>query len=274
MCNRHARQVPLRTILVAVAVVVAVYLAGNLLYRLRDVVLLFLVAGFVALVLNPQVVALQRWKVRRRGFAVGIVILWSVLIFAGLAVLFGYPLVNSITHFADALPGYVDKAQHGKGWIGHLVRKYHVQSWVNKNAPKLVNIAQSLGKPALDLGKGAVSVLVELGVTFAVVVLILLEAPKMRVGFLGIVVPRASHPVLGGRWEGEQSDFWLHARQHPHLSCRRAGGLRDARSPLGTLHAPFWALGGPGRLHPDDRRRAGRDTHRAFSRWDIRWRPG
>ena len=51
----------------SVGVIVAVYLAGQLLYRLRDVVLLVVVGSFVALVLNPVVVALQRWKIRRRG---------------------------------------------------------------------------------------------------------------------------------------------------------------------------------------------------------------
>ena len=40
------RRVPLRTILVTVGVVVATYLAGKLLYLLRDIVLLMLVAGF------------------------------------------------------------------------------------------------------------------------------------------------------------------------------------------------------------------------------------
>ena len=64
-----------------------------------------LVGGFIALVLNPLVVALQRWRVPRRGLAVTIVTLWAALLFAGLAVAFGYPLVNSITHFANDLPG-------------------------------------------------------------------------------------------------------------------------------------------------------------------------
>ena len=49
------RHVPLRTILVTVAVVVAAYLAGQLIYRLRDIVLLMLVAGFTAMLLNPVV---------------------------------------------------------------------------------------------------------------------------------------------------------------------------------------------------------------------------
>jgi predicted PurR-regulated permease PerM len=172
------RSVPLRAILVTISLVVAVYLVGKLLYRLRDVVLLMLVGGFIALVLNPLVVALQRWRVPRRGLAVTIVTLWAALLFAGLAVAFGYPLVNSITHFANDLPGYVNKAEHGKGWIGHLVRKYHIESWVNKNSPKLVSYAQSLSKPALNLGKGAISVIASLAAVFAFVLLLLLEARR------------------------------------------------------------------------------------------------
>jgi predicted PurR-regulated permease PerM len=40
------------------------------------------------------------------------------------------PLVNGITHLADRMPGYIASAQHGNGWIGHLVARYHVQSIV------------------------------------------------------------------------------------------------------------------------------------------------
>ncbi len=205
------KQVPLRTILVTVAVVVTVYLTGVLLYRLRDVVMLMFVGSFVALFLNPQVVALQRWKVHRRGYAVAIVTLWSVLLFAGLALAFGYPLVNAITHFANALPSYVDKAQHGKGWIGHLVRRYHIESWVQRNSPKLVSFAEGLGKPALAFGKGAVSVLVSLAATFAFVILLLLEAPKMRVALLGAIDPEraARYTRIGGRIERSISGYML-----------------------------------------------------------------
>jgi predicted PurR-regulated permease PerM len=74
------RHVPLRTILVTVAVVVATYLAGKLLYLLRDIVLLMLVAGFTAMLLNPAVAKVQR-RIPRRGPAVTIVTLWAALIF-------------------------------------------------------------------------------------------------------------------------------------------------------------------------------------------------
>jgi predicted PurR-regulated permease PerM len=189
------RHVPLLTILVTVAVVAVTYLAGKLIYRLRDIVLLILVAGFVALLLNPLVVLLQKRLFPRRGAAVTIVTILAALVFTGLAVAFGYPLVNGITNLADTLPGYVAKAQHGQGWIGHLATQYHVQAWVQRNAPKLVTYAENLSKPALTIGKGAVSLIIELATIFILVLLLLLEGPKMRQWVLTQMTARRSATV-------------------------------------------------------------------------------
>ena len=202
---------PLRVILVAVGIVVAVYLAGQLFYRLRDVVLLMVVGSFVALVLNPLVVALQRWNIRRRGVAVAIVTVWSLLLFVALAFAFGYPLVNSLTHFSNSLPAYVKNAQHGKGWIGHFVRTNHIEAWVQKNSPKLVSFAESLGKPALSLGKGAFSVLAELAATFAYVILLLVEAPRIRNSLLHNMAPERAvrYSEIGSKVSRSLSGFVL-----------------------------------------------------------------
>ncbi|MBV9208500.1 MAG: AI-2E family transporter [Actinobacteria bacterium] len=183
------RHVPLLTILVTVAVVAATFLAGKLIYRLREIVLMILVAGFVALLLNPIVVVVQRRLVPRRGYAVAIVTAWALVVFIGLAVAFGYPLVNGITHLADRLPDYVASAQHGKGWIGHLVTRYHIQAWVQRNTPKLVSYAQSLSKPALSIGAGALTLIIELFTIFVLVLLLLLEGPRMRAWVLGQMQP-------------------------------------------------------------------------------------
>jgi predicted PurR-regulated permease PerM len=50
------RGVPLATIITSVGVVGAAFLAGKLIYRLRDVLLMLTIAGFIALILNPLVV--------------------------------------------------------------------------------------------------------------------------------------------------------------------------------------------------------------------------
>jgi predicted PurR-regulated permease PerM len=181
----EVRGIPLRAILATVGVVVAVYLVGKVVYRLKDVMLLIVVAAFIAVILNPLVIALQRWKIKRRGWAVAVVTFWGVLVFLGLALVFGYPLANAITHLAEKLPGYIDAAQHGRGWIGHLAQRYHIQSWVQKNTPKLVSFGEGLTKPALTLGKGAVSLLLELFTIFILALLLLLEGPKMRTWLMG-----------------------------------------------------------------------------------------
>jgi predicted PurR-regulated permease PerM len=183
----EVRRIPLRTIIVAILAVAFFYLAGKLIYRLRDVVLLMLTAGFLAMLLNPVVRTLQRYVVKRRGLAVTLVAVLAVLVFLGLAVAFGWPLVNGITHLANDLPSYIANAEHGQGWIGGLVKHYHVQRWVTQNAPKLVTFGQDLSKPALALGKGALSLLVELVTIFILVLLLLLEGPRLRRGFLALL---------------------------------------------------------------------------------------
>jgi predicted PurR-regulated permease PerM len=188
--------VPLRTILVTVFTVAGVYLAGLVLYRLRDLLLLMLVGGFLALILNPLVVGLQRLGLERRGLAVAVVGVGTFAVFVGLAFGFGYPLVNALTHLSQTLPNYVRHAQHGTGWIGHLIRRYHVETWVSKNSAKLISLAQGLSKPALALGRGAVSVVLAMLLIFTLVLLLLIEGPVLRVATLSWVSPQRAQRLV------------------------------------------------------------------------------
>jgi hypothetical protein len=64
----------------------------------------------------------------------------------------------------------VAKAEHGRGWAGHLVRQYHVAAWVRRNESKLIRFGRDLAGPALTVGKGAVSLLAALAAAFVLVV--------------------------------------------------------------------------------------------------------
>ena len=189
------RKVPLRTIIAAIVAVALFYLAGKLIYRLRDVILLILVAGFLALILNPVVAVIEQRVVKRRGWAVTIVGVLMILAFVGLLFAFGYPLVNAITHLANNLPKYVQNAEQGKGPVGKLVLHYHVQQWVQQNVAKLVTFGQNLSKPALAVGKGALSLLIELLTIFILVLMLLLEGPKLRRGLLSLLSPRQAEEI-------------------------------------------------------------------------------
>jgi predicted PurR-regulated permease PerM len=185
----ESRGIPLWTIVTIMALAAAIYVGGKVLYRLRDILILLAVSGFVALILNPLVVLMQRRIVPRRSAAVAIVTVSAVLIFVGVAVVCGYPLAAGISHLANQLPGYVANAERGKGWAGHLLRRYHVQAWAQRNAPMLMNVAQAFGRSALAAGKSAASLAATLTMVFVLTSLLLLEGPKLRSVILARMPP-------------------------------------------------------------------------------------
>ncbi len=206
-----AKGVPLRTILAVDGVVIATWVLYRLIGRLREVILWILIASFIALVLNPSVHFLQRHRFRR-GAAIGVVFAVAALVFSGLLALFGYPLVNSLAHVANQLPTMVSQVQKGHGWLAHTLQRFHLLSWVQKNAPKLKTAANNLSKPALsegtNLAGAAFSTILSLFTIAFLSLFMLLEAPKLRAGLLGAMRPdrrrtvediahRVSHQVTG-----------------------------------------------------------------------------
>ena len=75
--------------------------------------------------------------------------------------------------------------------------RFHLQAWVARNAPKLQSLGGSLARPALAVGKGAASLLAELCTIVPLVVLFLLEGPKMRTAVLGFLPPERSERTRG-----------------------------------------------------------------------------
>ncbi|MGO8956898.1 MAG: AI-2E family transporter [Streptosporangiaceae bacterium] len=237
----NAKGIPLQAIVATVAIVAATYLAGKLLYRLRDVVLLLLVAGFIAVLLNPLVLALQHGGIRRRGAGVFVITLLAVLVFAAIAATFGYPLSHGITHLAHATPAYVREAEQGRGWVGHLVRQYHVAAWVRRNESKLVRFGQDLARPALTVGKGAASLLAALATVFVLVVLLLLEGPALMRGMLNAM--SSAHAARFSRIASEASRAATGYMAGNCLTSLIAGVVVLAT--LAILRVPFpflWAL--------------------------------
>jgi predicted PurR-regulated permease PerM len=194
----EAKGVPLRTILTIDAVVIITWTAYSLLGRLRQIILWVLIAAFIALVLDPAVGFLQRHRLRRAP-AVGIVFFAALVVFIGLLGLFGYPLVNSLSHFATRLPSMVDQLEKGHGRLAHTLQHFHLLTWVQKNAPKLQTTAQKLGKPALNvganLGKAVFSTMLALTTIAFLSLFMLIEAPKLRKALLGALPAKRRRTV-------------------------------------------------------------------------------
>lgn len=90
----------------------------------RSVLVLLLVAAFLAIGLNPAVQFLERRGVQR-GRAVGVVLLAVVLFFVGFGAAVVPPIIEQGQQFVDAVPGYLRDLQNNER-VAELDRRYGV----------------------------------------------------------------------------------------------------------------------------------------------------
>ena len=188
-----------RTAFIASGAVVSVGVGLALLWRLRIVVLFIVVSLFLGALLHPAVSFVER-RGLRRGLATLVVFLLSAAIASTVGYVLVHPVYASATSLAKELPSLVRQAQHGRGPIGHLVQRLHLESYVKKNVPRLETLISGLGRPALAVGKTVVSGFVALVTIGVLTFFILLEAPRMIRGVLNWMRPERSvrvYKVLG-----------------------------------------------------------------------------
>ncbi len=159
-------------LLAGIVVVLLVLLA----WRLRATLLLVAIGIFIAALLNPFVRFLHR-RGLRRGYAVAIVYLILLVLAFSFGYLVFHPLISNATRFAKDLPTLVSQAKRGKGLIGHLIVRLHLQNWVNKHVPSLESALTKLSKPAFAVGKTVVSGVASLVTIAFISFFVLLEGP-------------------------------------------------------------------------------------------------
>lgn len=188
------RRVPLATIFTAVLVTFVVLdvnlLVIWLLIVLRTIVLYGVMGMFLALLLAPVVRVVARGPIRH-GAAVVIVFVAALLVVGGFIALFTAPLVSAVIHFAHELPSLVRQAEHGHGRMGRLLKRFHLESWVKTNIPKLARDITKSVKPAqaFAVGATAISTLLAFAAVVVLTLFLLLEGPSLRRGILGMMSP-------------------------------------------------------------------------------------
>ncbi len=180
------REIPLRSIIASVTVVVVAGLLLLLVWVLRADLLLMAVAAFIAVLLVQPVAMLQRTGLPRFA-ATSIVFVIGLIVFGGIVFFLGDPLVRGVNHFTREVPSLVRQAQHGKGTIGRLIVRFHLQAWVKKNLPKLSAQASSIARPALSFGAAAATTLLRLLTIAVLAFYLLLDLPRIWRGFLGLM---------------------------------------------------------------------------------------
>jgi len=183
--------VPVRTILATIGLVLATGLLILVVWATARVLTWIVVALFFAVALHPVVNWVQaraRWL--RRPVATLVVYLLVVLLLAGLAALFVVPLVREGAQLADRLPDLVSDARGGRGPIGPLLRRYHVEDFLRHHQDQIQAYVRGLGTPALALARSAATAVVAVITIFVLSYLMVLEAPKILDAAVTVVPTR------------------------------------------------------------------------------------
>jgi predicted PurR-regulated permease PerM len=188
------RTVPVRLVLGIIGLIYAARLSVDVAYDLRRVITLLVISVFFAIILSPAVAFFERVGFRR-SIATLLVFVIALAVLAGVVYLISRPLYDAAVRFAHDLPDMVDRARHGKGQIGHLIRRYHLENWAEDNSARLQNALSHAGGPAVSTIKTLLSGLAGLATLLVVSFLVLLEAPKLTGAFLNTLPPQRAERV-------------------------------------------------------------------------------
>jgi predicted PurR-regulated permease PerM len=188
--------VPWRIILACIGSVLAALIVIELVLALQRVIALAVAGTFLAVVLSPAVSGLVRVGFRR-GLAVLVVFLVGLAAFAGLGYLFIHPLYKEAVKLSNDVPGLLARTQEGKGTLGQLVKRYHLQKTAAQQIPKLRASLGKLGGPAYKVVRRIISGIGGLVTVLVLTFLILLEGPGMVRAALDLLPPERSRRVRG-----------------------------------------------------------------------------
>lgn len=210
------------------------------------VMVIFIVAGLIALILNPAVAFLQRRRLPR-GLAVLAVYLGFFISVAGVGFLVANPISTQVQKFANNLPHLVDEANKQLASLQKTLHKngLHVEL-VKQGKTALQTIQEKVGKSASKLASSSAGLLSEAaGVIFDLVLIFVLSVYMLLYGEqIGRLVRR-----LMPQGDGSDADDYPHLVQR--AVSRYVGGQLLFSIVMGaSCGVSLWIFGTVG-LFPD-----------------------
>jgi predicted PurR-regulated permease PerM len=192
---RRSRQpVPVKTIVVTVGLVLATAGVIEIVIKLRKVIIWVAIAAFFAVVLHPAVEFGVRKLRLKRALAALIVFVLGMAVLGAAGYAFIKPIVNEVNDFVNNFPSYVNDAKAGRGTIGHIVKRYHIDGYVDRNQAKLKAALKTAEKPLVHLARGILDTLTAIATIIVVTFLMLIEGPRMMENGLAVLSPtRRAH---------------------------------------------------------------------------------
>ena len=179
----------MRTILATVGIVLGSVAGLWMLWSVKRILGWMVIAVFFAVILGPAVDFLVHKAKLRRSLATLLVFLTGLGLLAAMLYAFIRPIVDQATTFSDHLPGYVADAKAGKGPVGHLVKKYKLDDYVEKNQKKLKSTLSDIGKRGLQTAGTVARGLIALLTITVLTILMLMQGPQMMQGGLNALSP-------------------------------------------------------------------------------------
>ena len=147
MNHRH----PFRVAFTAALGVAVAYGVVQSLIAVRSVLILLLIAAFLAIGLNPAVEALERSGLKR-GRAVGIVLVAVLAFFVGFGFAVVPPIVDQVQQLADKAPDYVTQLQENRTVVS-LDARFHFLDRINEYVNHPENAGTAVFGGVLGVGK-------------------------------------------------------------------------------------------------------------------------
>jgi predicted PurR-regulated permease PerM len=138
-------------------VLVATYVLIIRLLAAQRILVWILLAGFMAVVLAPLVARVDRRLGGRRALATGVVMIATLVVIVGTVALFIMPVRTQLVHIITDLPGTVHDAANGKGPVGHIVQRLHIEKYIKDNEGKLTRAADRLSESSFEAARQVAS---------------------------------------------------------------------------------------------------------------------
>jgi predicted PurR-regulated permease PerM len=179
--------VPVRTMLVAIALVVATYLTLRAIVVLAHIETLLVVAAFFAVVLTPAVDLLRRKIHVSRGLSTAIVFVVGLALLGAMLYAFISPLVDQGQEFADNFPTYVSDAREGRGPAGGLVKRFNLDQRIRDAQDSMEKSIGNAGGGALKVAGQVLGGVASLLTILVLSLMMVLYGPDILTGALNIL---------------------------------------------------------------------------------------
>jgi predicted PurR-regulated permease PerM len=127
--------------------------------------------------------------------ATGTVVFATLLVLAGVLALFILPVKTQLVNIITDLPGTVHDAANGKGPVGNIVHKLHVESYVKSNETELANAADRLSSSEFQAAQTAASALIAFVTIILLTFLFLSQSSAIGRAAINIINPIVPAPT-------------------------------------------------------------------------------